>query len=107
MSVALEAVSLAAFCAAEAARGRPALLRLFIIPDPDEVSRIDNSPLPGQRFPYSVSAYCSDQQDGDWMLTLLSLPALAAGPRAGKGDLLDFSGAGYRKRLRVILTCTT
>lgn len=125
MSVASDAVSLAAYIAAEEALRRDSLFsssvrRLFgyIISNRDQANnerhkfstRIDNWPPNGpswQRFPYSVLAYCSDQQNGDWILDLLSYAGLAAVPEADEGGILDFSEAGYRKRLRVILICTT
>lgn len=121
MSVAPDAVSLATYVAEEEALrpGSPfshssvGRLLAYIVSNRDQMNnerhkksnRNDKQPSngdPWRRFPYSVSAYCSDQHYGDSILDSLSCAQLAAVPEAGEGRILDFSEAGYCKQLLVV-----
>ena len=48
-----------------------------------------------QNFPYSVPAYAPDQQDGDWLLDVLSYAKFPATSKRDDCRILDFSEAGY------------
>ena len=48
-----------------------------------------------QNFPYSVPAYAPDQQDGEWLLHLLSSAKFPATSKRDDCRILDFSEAGY------------